>query len=515
MLDKETRSAILTLRGKGHSLREIAGELGVSRNTAKEVLRSAAVEPVAAERPSRLDEHLELIRELHAQCKGRRGTNLVRVREKLLERLAGEGKKLDVSYTTLTWFCRRHGLGGSEKIPARRIVTGPGEEMQHDTSLYTIELGGKKVKRQCASLVLGYSRRLFIQFYAKFDRFHCKVFLTDAFKHMGGACRRCVIDNTSIVIACGSGSRAQVSPEIEAFEQRFGFRFLAHEIMHSDRKGKVERPFDFVENNFLVGRSFKDDADLNAQALAWLEAADRRRLREFKASPLELFAAERAQLVPLPIHIPEVYRIWQRGVDSYSCVSLHGLKYPAPAAYIEKSVTVRETKDRVILLDGHAEIANHEKKHEGSPAPLPPAHAPRRQKSAQLAEEGKLKALGEGMAVYLQALKLERGPRYIWSLKKLYRLMCQYRAEDVLAAVAKAFEHRLFDVSRIETILLQDIAARDYFLPLGSQPEDYEKWPQYQQGAATPEPDLKAYGPSPSEDAGTAPEKNPDDRRDP
>lgn len=515
MLDKETRSAILTLRGKGHSVREIARELGVSRNTAREVLRSAAAEPAAAERGSRLDEHLELIRELHARCRGRRGTNLVRVREKLLERLAGEGRELDVSYTALTWFCRRHGLGVSEKVPARRIVTGPGEEMQHDTSLYTVELGGKSVKRQCASLVLGYSRRLFIQFYAKFDRFHCKVFLTDAFKHMGGACRRCVIDNTSIVIACGSGSRAQMSPEIEAFERRFGFRFLAHEIMHSDRKGKVERPFDFVENNFLVGRSFKDDADLNAQALAWLEAADRRRLRELKASPLELFAAERAQLVPLPIHIPEVYRIWPRGVDSYGCVSLHGLKYPAPAAYIDKGVTVRETKDRVILLDGHVEVANHEKKQEGGPAPSPPAHAPRRQKSAQLAEEGKLKALGPGMAVYLQALKLERGPRYIWSLKKLYRLVCQYRADDVLAAVAKALEHRLFDVARIETILLQDIAARDYFLPLGSQPEDYEKWPQYQQGAATPEPDLKAYGPPLSEDAGTAPEEDHDDRRDP
>lgn len=95
-------------------------------------------------------------------------------------------------------------------------------------------------------------------------------------------------------------------------------------------------------------------------------------------------------------------------------------------------------------------------------------------------------------------------------------LMCQYRAEDVLAAVAKAFEHRLFDVSRLETILLQNIAARDYFLPLASQlREDYEKWPQYQQGATTPEPDLKAYGPALPEDTGTAPEDNPDDRRDP
>jgi hypothetical protein len=193
-------------------------------------------------------------------------------------------------------------------------------------------------------------------------------------------------------------------------------------------------------------------------------------------------------------------------VDSYGCVSLHGLKYPAPAAYLEKELVVRETKDRVILLDGRDEVANHPKKVEGSPAPPQLPHAPRRQKAAQLAEEGKLKALGGGMEAYLQALKLERGPRYIWSLKKLYRLLCQYKAEDLLAAVAKAFEHHLFDINRLETVLLQDIAARDYFLPLGSQPEDYEAWPQYQQGAATPEPDLKNYAPE---------EEKNDDKRDP
>lgn len=505
MLDKELRAAILALHGNDCGIRKIAKELDVSRNSVRSVIHSGTVQ-AGGVRGSRLDAYLEDIRRLYAVCgdkrKGR--ANLVRVREMLNDLLEQRGEKLKVSYSALTWFCREHGLGVVEKDPTRRIVTVPGEEMQHDTSLYTIELGGRKVKRQCASLVFGYSRMLYIQFYPKFDRFHCKIFLTDAFKYMEGVCRRCVIDNTSVILACGAGQGAQVAPEVEAFEKRFGFRFMAHEIMDSDRKGKVERPFDFVEGNFLVGRVFKDDLDLNRQALAWIEAANRRRLREFKASPVELFAAERPQLVPLPLYVPEVYRICQRGVDSYGCVSLHSLKYPAPAAYIGKELVVRETKDRVIFLDGRNEVANLPKKTEGSPAPPQPPHAPRRQKAAQLAEEGKLKALGGAMDDYLQALKTERGPRYIWSLKKLYRLLCQYKVEDLLAAVAKASAHRLFDINRLETILLRDIAARDYFLPLDSQPEDYEAWPQYQQGAATPEPDLKNY----------IPEEKNDDKRD-
>jgi hypothetical protein len=412
--------------------------------------------------------------------------------EKLQDELAGRGRKLEASYSALTRFCRESGIGVAAKVPVRRIVTGPGEEMQHDTSLYTIEIAGKKVKRQCASLVLGYSRMLYMDFHEKFGRFECKVFLTDAFRYFGGTCGRCVIDNTSIVLACGSGKNAQVAPEVEAFEQRFGFRF-------------VERPFHYIETNFLVGRTFRSDADLNAQALEWVEKANRRRLREFKASPLELFVAEKAHLRGLPLHVPEVYRVWQRDVDAYGCVSMHGLKYPVPAAYIGKGVTVRETKGRMIVQHGHLEIASHEKKSAGSPTTAPAAHAPRRQKAARIMEEEKLKAVGEGMRAYLEALKADRGPRYIWSIRKLCRLLCQYKTEDVSAAVAKAHEHRLFDIQRVETILLQDIASRDYFLPLGETAQDYEKWPQYQQGASTQEPDLSAY----------APKENDDDRRDP
>jgi hypothetical protein len=369
--------------------------------------------------------------------------------------------------------------------------------MQHDTSPYTLDLGGRKTKVQCASLILGYSRMLYMQFYLRFQRFDMKIFLTEAFQYFGGTCRRCVIDNTSIAIACGSGSRAQMASEIEAFEERFSFRFLAHEIMHSDRKGKIERPYRWIETNFLVGRKFESLADLNKQALAWLEPANRKPKRELKASPVELFAAEKPALQPLPLYVPEVYRLWPRGVDAYSCFPLHGFKYPVPAAYIGKELQVRETKDRVIALDGRQEVANHEKKTPWSPrTPLPrPVGAPRRQKSAKLAEEDKLQALGEPLGAYLAALKAARGPRYFWSVRKLWRLLCQYRAEDLKGAVAKAQAHRLFDVARVETILLQDLAQRDYQLPLGFTAADVEASPEYRQGAVAPETDLKDYFP--------------------
>ncbi len=439
-------------------------------------------------KPHPLEAFVENLRELHDACRG----NMVRVREELLARHGTA-----VAYTTLTRFCRERGIGTTIKQPAGRIVTGPGEEMQHDTSPYTIEIGGKKVKRQCASLVLGYSRRLFIRFYEKFDRFHCKIFLTEAFVANGGVCGRCVIDNSHVVIVCGTGKNAQVSPEMEAFEKRFGFKFLAHELGDADRSGKVERPFWYIERNFLVGRTFKDDADLNRQAQVWLdEKADVRRLRELGASPRELFAAERSRLVALPLHVPEVYQIHRRGVDAYGYIHLHAIRYSAPAKILGKMVTVRESDKEVVLLEGHEELARHEKltRADGRNQSTLPGHERRghRPRVSILPEEERLKALGSVMENYLARLKNERGNRYVWSLRKLYALLCQHRAEDLVRAVERADEYGLFDVRRIETILLGDLARQEYLLPM--EPQDYENSPEFLKGAGAAPSDLSEYG---------------------
>ena len=55
------------------------------------------------------------------------------------------------------------------------------------------------------------------------------------------ACERCVIHNSSIIESYGTGAEAVIAPEMQAFEQRFNFRFLAHEKGDANRSAKVER----------------------------------------------------------------------------------------------------------------------------------------------------------------------------------------------------------------------------------------------------------------------------------
>ncbi len=499
MISQELRMAVLTLKGQGHSSRKIAQDLELGRNAVREIIASGRAQVAARQgKPHRLEPYIDGLRALHTECRG----NLVRVCEELAARHG-----VAVPYTTLTRFCRTRGIGQEEKERVGRIVTAPGEEAQHDTSPYLIEIGGKRVKRQCASLVLGYSRLMHIHFYEKFDRFRCKVFLTESFQAMGGVCRRIVVDNSHVVIVCGTGKNAQVSSEMEAFEKRFGFRFMAHELGDANRSGKVERRFWHVETNFLAGRIFKDDADLNHQAQAWLEqTANARRIRELGASPRELFIAEKSHLTALPLYVPEVYQLHRRDVDGYGYVHLHGMRYSAPAKALGRTVMVRETQDEVILLNGHEELARHQKLlgTDGRTQSTLPGHERRGSRPPSAPpEESRLKALGPAMAGYLDRLKVQRGHRYGWSVKKLYAILCQYKNEDLLRAVELAAAHNLYDVARIEGILLQNLARQEYLLPLEAQ--DYEDSPGFIKGAGTPPSDMSSY------EVGTNPEEDDND----
>jgi transposase len=254
MLSQAQRTTILELHAQGMSKREIARVLGISRPTVRRVLRSNVSQVPELHRPEKAEPYRQQILELFATCKG----NLVRVHEELLACGAG------LSYPALTAFCRRHGIGQVPPVPAGRYEFQPGEEIQHDTSPHDVQLAGKQRQVQTAAAVLCYSRLLFFQCYPTFQRFDCKVFLTDALRYFSGAPDRVMIDNTHVVVLRGTGSDMIPVPEMAAFGERFGFHFVAHEIGDANRSARVERPFWFIENNFLAGRTFSSWEDLNS-----------------------------------------------------------------------------------------------------------------------------------------------------------------------------------------------------------------------------------------------------------
>ena len=244
MISHDMKQAILTLHQKKSKIREISRILKISRNTVRRVLREQANQkPLTI---SKYQEAHALIKEVFQLCRG----NAVRVREVLKER-----NDIDISYSTLTRLIREMDIRENKR--KRRAGTynfAPGVEMQHDTSPHVVIVGGRKVTAQCASLVLSYSRRLFIQYYPGFTRFEAKVFLNKAFGVMGGTCTRCIIDNTSVIVAYGSGPDADIAPDMKVFGDMFGMDFVPHHIGDADRKGYVAYCTSCVWSDFFFPR---------------------------------------------------------------------------------------------------------------------------------------------------------------------------------------------------------------------------------------------------------------------
>jgi len=385
----------------------------------------------------------------------------VRVHEELL---AGGA---ELSYPALTAFCRRHGIGQAPIVPVGRYDFAPGEEMQHDTSPHPLELAGKKRKVQTASAVLCYSRMLFFQCYPTFQRFDCKVFLTDALRYFSGAPARVLIDNTHVVVLRGTGRQMVPVPEMAAFGERFGFHFAAHEIGDANRSARVERPFGFIENNFLAGRTFSGWEDLNQQARQWCDKVNSTYKKHLRAVPRELFAVERLQLKPLPAWIPEVYRLHQRTVDVEGYVALHTNRYSVPLTWIGRRVEVRETKDQIeIQLDArnlvrHTRIAEAEHQR----ILLAQHRPPRGQGMARTEvhpEEQALLAAAPELAGYVAAVKQRSRKVPGLALRQLLRLVREYPREPLLGAVREAARYGLYDLDRLERMILRRV-AREYF----------------------------------------------------
>jgi hypothetical protein len=383
-----------------------------------------------------------------------------------------------LSYPALTGFCRRQGIGQTPVVPAGQYHFEPGVELQHDTSPHTVEVGGRKYKAQTASGVLCYSRMLFFQINPTFQRFDCKVFLTDALRYSGGAPERVMIDNTHVVVLRGTGREMIPVPEMEAFAERFGFRFVAHAVGNANRSARVERPFSFIENNFLAGRTFTSWEDLNQRARQWCDQVNSTYKKHIRAVPRELFSVERMHLKPLPAWIPEVYRLHQRTVDVEGYVSVNSIRYSVPVAWIGHRVEVRETRDKIeIEMD-----ARHIVTHARAVTPLQQrvtlaAHRPPRgegvKRSDPHPEEKAIVEAAPQTAVYVAALKQKSRKVVALALRQLLRLLREYPREPFLAAVEEAARYGLYDLDRLERMILRRV-ARDYFLLLDMDSDSHD-----------------------------------------
>ena len=143
-----------------------------------------------------------------------------------------------------------------------------------------------------------------------------------AFEHLGGVAATCLYDNMKVVVERHEGDEPVYNTRFLAFATHYGFRPVACRPRRPQTKGKLERPFYFVETNLLSGRGFRSLEHLNEVTAWWLaEVADVRIHRQTRRRPIDMHAEEVPHLIPLPERPYEVAEVVYRTVDVEGFIS--------------------------------------------------------------------------------------------------------------------------------------------------------------------------------------------------
>ena len=370
-----------------------------------------------------------------------------------------------MAYSTLTRFLRAAHLR-NPPICKGVYTFEPGEEMQFDTSPHRVLINGKSQTLQCAALVLAYSRMLFAAYFHRFRRFEAKCFLADAFRYLDGAAYTCLIDNTSVVLAAGSGVDAQISPEMAGFARSYGVTFAAHRINHPERKGRVERPFRYLETNFLAGRSFSSLQHLNDAVREWCcDVANAKVKRALGMSAQKAYLMEKPHLQPLPPVEPPVYESLFRVADPSGFVHVECNRYSVPERLVGKRLEVHRHLNALKIYFRSEEVAEHqicEKRHQRIVLPEHRGNRRREQRHKNSHQEDLLRGRHSLLDAYIDRLKPRVRGRGVNAMKQLLYLVRTYPEDAFLAALTQAQHYGLFDLNRLEKMIL-DAVAGDYF----------------------------------------------------
>lgn len=270
MFGRETRMLLRHYLEQGSSKSALARQLGVSRDTihrwirAGDLDRDLDTEAVRygprAPAPTKLDGYKPII---EARLAAYPELSAVRLLEEI--RAAGYAG----GYTQLKALVRQIRPTPAPE-PIIRFETPAGHQAQVDFAHFRFSWG----VRYALLVVLGYSRLLWCRFYARQDMRTLVDGLEEAFRYFGGVPRELLFDQMKAVITRDlrlEGGALIRNLEFLRFAHHWSFTPRACRPYRAQTKGKVERPVRYLRSNFVYGRTFLHDGDLEAQRQHWLE----------------------------------------------------------------------------------------------------------------------------------------------------------------------------------------------------------------------------------------------------
>jgi transposase len=452
---------------KGWSIRALARHFGISRNMVRRILRrhdrlrdgghdilKPAQEPAA--RPSKLDSFDDTFKRLLEKYPHITGV-------RLFEELRDTGYQGGISIL-------RDRLRKRRKLPKEepviRFETDPGVQGQMDWSPYTIKFGKTgKQQVQCFSYILGFSRRQFIDFTPRRDFYTLIRRHQDAFAHFQGTPAQCLYDSEKTVVLRWEAGRPLMNPAFSSFLTHYRIRPFICQRGRAQTKGKIERPFQYVEGNLLCGREFQDLEDLRSCASWWLAEKSDLHLHETTGRPpLELFLEqELTALTPLPLHPYDCAEVALRVCDLDGYLDFETNRYPVPYEHVADILTVKVTEKEVLVYSPELElIVRHERVQNGSRVTLDGSavHGVKTLRYGLEPMREQFLQLGDLAEDFLRGLTLKNPKNPGFHARYILHLKERYACGDIDLALGHACRYHAFDCKAVERILAMKSTPR-------------------------------------------------------
>jgi transposase len=308
MVTQEQAVEIKVLARRGASIREIAKQLGCSRNTVRRYLREAPTVPQygpRAPRSTKLDPFKPYLLERIEAARPHWIPAVVLHRE--IQEMGYPG-----GVTQLKDFINTWRVGEPESVV--RFETPPGKQMQADFT--HIRRGRDPLIAFVATL--GYSRMAWVRFTRDERAETLRQCLAEAFKYFDGVPQHVLFDNAGTIVierdAYGEGQHRWHALMLAAADE-FGFTPRLCRPYRARTKGKVERFNGYLKRSFCVPLAttlkqagLRFDADVaNAHVGRWLLSVANCRIHGTTLERPDLrMVLERSALLPLPHVAPGI-----------------------------------------------------------------------------------------------------------------------------------------------------------------------------------------------------------------
>ena len=335
----EDWAAVQRIYKQTRSKRETARVLGIARNTVKKLLEMDH-EPTYQRKvyPSILDPFKEQIIAWRCAPYDFNGTRIFRELKK-----RGYGGSIGPVYTFLRRIDEDVGLISSKATV--RHESPPGDQAQFDWTEYEVQIGPRIRTVYCFSMILATSRKKAVCFSLKEDSDAIYEAIQELFEDLGGVTLELLIDNPkALVIENNPRSEEEIryNPKALMLAKHLGTELNACPCYWPRKKGKVERPFNYIEEQLIKGNCFATMEEINRRGKEFVNKwCDEVHGTTGRIPNEHYLLEEKAVLLPLPKDRYMPKQMQERKVSPDSLVSINANKYSVPVKYVGKTVKIR------------------------------------------------------------------------------------------------------------------------------------------------------------------------------